>query len=97
MDLTMSELPKIRSVKSLGGYRLELAFNDGAHGAHDLAWLFAKIGPMNQPLRDEAFFARVFLENGALTWPNGYELSPWNIRERMQTAGELRLPTIAAE
>lgn len=58
---------------------------------------FERIGPMNEPLQDEFFFARVFLENGALTWPNGYDLSPWNVRKRMEAAGALRAHWVAAE
>ncbi len=29
---------------------------------------------MVEPLRDPAFFRRVFLEFGALAWPNGFDL-----------------------
>jgi hypothetical protein len=90
-------LPKIIRVKPLGGHRLDVAFDDGAHGVHDLAWVFEKIGPMNAPLQDPKEFARVFLEVGALVWPNGYDLSPWNIRKRMEDAGELKSGAVAAE
>jgi hypothetical protein len=31
---------------------------------------------MVEPLRDPAYFARVFLEDGAPTWPNGLTLHP---------------------
>jgi Protein of unknown function (DUF2442) len=90
-------LPKIVRVRPLGGHRLELAFADGAGGAFDFDWIFEPGGPMNEPLRDELFFARVFLENGALAWPNGYDLSPWNVRRRMEEAGALGALGVAAE
>ncbi len=41
------------------------------------------------PLRDEAYFARVFLEFGALTWPNGFDIAPEWLRREMAAAGEL--------
>jgi len=44
---------------------------------------------MVQPLKDPAFFARVLVELGALTWPNGYDLDPIALHDRMATAGEL--------
>lgn len=91
------KLPKIVSVTPAGGHRLHIAFDDDAHGVHDFAWLFERVGPMNEPLRDPAYFAQVFLENGALTWPNGYDLSPWNTRKRMEDAGELKAREVAAE
>ena len=72
----MSKPPKIKRVRSFGECRLDITFDDGAHGVHDLAWAFERIGEMNTPLQEPAFFARVFLEVGALAWPNGYDLSP---------------------
>jgi Protein of unknown function (DUF2442) len=92
-----SEMIKISSVKPVGGRRLAITFADGVHGVHDLAWLFEWDGPILEPLRDQAFFDRVFLEMGALTWPNGLDLSPWNIRTRMEEAGELMPAGVAAE
>jgi hypothetical protein len=35
-----------------------------------------KPGSMIEPLRDEAYFGRVFLEFGAPTWPNGFDIAP---------------------
>jgi len=91
-------LPKIVRVKPLGGHRLELVFSDGKGGVLDFGWVFEHVGPMNAPLRDEAYFARVFLENGALAWPNGFDLSAWNVRERMEAGGALgAMRGVAAE
>ena len=36
--------------------------------------MIAEGGEMVEPLRDPAFFARVFLDVGILTWPNGFDL-----------------------
>lgn len=91
------KLPKIVRVRPANGHKLDIAFADGARGVFDMSWIFERIGPMNEPLQDEAYFGRVFLENGALTWPNGYDLSPWNIRRRMEEAGALRATGVAAE
>jgi hypothetical protein len=52
---------------------------------------------MNEPLQEPAYFARVFLQMGALAWPNGFDLSPWNVRKRMEDAGELKAREVAAE
>ena len=72
-----------------GGYRLFVRFEDGAEGERDFAELVARGGPMVQPLKDEAYFARVFLDYGAPTWPNGYDLAPDALYEEMRHAGEL--------
>jgi hypothetical protein len=85
----MPTLIKIIEVKALPGNRLSLVFSDGARGVHDLGWLFERSGPMLEPLRDAKMFDRVFLEHGAVTWPNGFDLSAWSLRQRMAEAGEL--------
>jgi hypothetical protein len=83
------------SVKPLGGFRLRVAFSDGSVGVHDFSSTAARDGEMVRPLKDPAFFARVFVELGALTWPNGFDLDPIALHDRMAAAGELT--RVAAE
>ncbi len=83
-------LTKITKIERLGGHRLRFHFSDGSSGEHDFARLVASGGPMAEPLRDPAYFARVFLEFGAPTWPNGYDMSPEWVRREMEGAGELK-------
>ncbi|MGV8840292.1 MAG: DUF2442 domain-containing protein [Bauldia sp.] len=83
-------LTKVRDLKPMGGFRLAVEFNDGSHGTHDFATLVTDPGPMLAPLREEAYFARVFLEMGAPTWPNGFDVAPEWLRREMIAAGELR-------
>lgn len=40
-------------------------------------------GPMTRPLLNPHYFARAFLEAGAPTWPNGFDLSPWAIHSEL--------------
>jgi hypothetical protein len=44
---------------------------------------------MVEPLRDPAFFARVFIDDGILTWPNGFDLDSIALHDEMKTAGLL--------
>ena len=77
-------------VRSLGGYKLEVEFSDGTIGVRDFAFICGKEGVMAEPLKDAAFFARVFIEDGALTWPNGYDWDPIALHDEMKHAGLLR-------
>jgi hypothetical protein len=77
------------SVKCLGGYKLRIGFSDRSVGVHDFSATAARDGEMVRPLKDPTFFARVFVELGALTWPNGFDLDPINLYMRMRDAGEL--------
>jgi hypothetical protein len=77
-------------VRPLGGHKLEIEFSDNTIGVRDFASISQKHGPMVEPLKDPAYFARVFIEDGALTWPNGYDWDPIALHDDMKEAGLLR-------
>ena len=76
-------LTKVRHLEPIGGFRLAVEFNDGSHGTHDFAAMVGEPGPMLAALRDETYFARVFLERGAPTWPNGFDVAPEWLERRI--------------
>lgn len=80
---------KVAKIRCLGGHRLRATFSDGMAGEFDFTAIVADGGPMAEPLRDPAFFARVFLEDGAPTWPNGYDAAPAWLRREIEAAGKL--------
>ena len=77
-------------VRSLGDYKLEIEFSDATIGIRDFRFIREKTGPMAEPLKDPGHFARVFIEDGALTWPNGYDWDPIALHDEMKAAGLLR-------
>jgi len=81
-------LTKVLELRALGGHRMHVRLNKGSAGSHDFAVMVAEPGPMLEPLRDPAYFARGFLEFGAPTWPNGFDIAPEWLRREMQAAGE---------
>ncbi len=89
------KLVKAIRVKALPGYRLDIAFSDGSGGIADLSEITLSKGEMARPLADEAFFAQVFLEMGAPTWPNGYDADPTNVRMKLEAAGQLQVTSAA--
>lgn len=80
---------KVATIECLTGYRVRATFSDGMAGEYDFANVLARGGPMVEPLRDHAYFARVFLEDGAPTWPNGYDAAPGWLRREMEQGGAL--------
>jgi hypothetical protein len=80
---------KVVNFERLGGHRLRIRFSDGSVGEHDFAAMIEEPGSMLAPLRDSAYFVRVYLDFGALTWPNGFDIAPEWLRREMATAGEL--------
>ncbi len=85
----MIEIVKVVAVKPREGYRLAIQFSDASGGEHDFSDLIETTSPMTDPLRDPAYFGRVFIELGVLAWPNGLELDSIELHRRMLAAGEL--------
>lgn len=66
-------------------HRLFVRFDDGTEGEDDVGPRMR--GPMFEPLRDPEFFARVRLSDyGAPIWPNGLDLAPDALYERVRQA-----------
>jgi hypothetical protein len=86
---------KVAQLKYLGGYRLRATFSDGMAGEYDFSTIVGESGPMVEPLREATFFARVFLEDGAPTWPNGYDVAPDWLRREIEVVGTLARDTAA--
>ena len=75
----MSAPYDIVKVEHLGDFRLRVTFADDLVADLDLAdRLAGEVGPMFEPLRDPAFFARVSIDEelGTIVWPNGADLAP---------------------
>jgi hypothetical protein len=72
---------KVLTTRYLGDFQVVLSFSDGAEGVFDGHALLQRSGPLLEPLRDEAYFRRLFIDAGALCWPNGLELSPARLHE----------------
>ena len=65
------------SARYLGERKFAVSFSDGSAGTLDMAeYLANRSGPLLEPLKDETYLSRGFVEAGAFAWPNGLELSP---------------------
>jgi hypothetical protein len=94
--MTQADIVHVRKIQRLGDYRLKLWFTDDMAGEWDFSELSRRDGPMALPFKDPAYFDRVFLEMGALTWPNGYDWSPEALHSDMKAAGVLTREAAAA-
>lgn len=87
---------KLIAVERKEGTQLLLRFSDGAWGIYDFAPFIDAATEMTTPLRDPEFFARCFIEAGALAWPNSFDLSAGSLHRRLQESGDLRRDAAAA-
>jgi hypothetical protein len=76
-------------LKALPEWKLWLRFTDGAEGTYDLKSFVHSGGEMVEPLKDQAYFVRVFVELGAPTWPNGLDIDPIKAYMDLRDAGLL--------
>lgn len=81
---------KLVSIRPAGNAALDLVFSDGSSGRWSAKELIARDADLTRPLADQAYFARAFIEAGALAWPNGLELSAHGLHRRLDEAGKLR-------
>jgi len=91
------ELPMVDvlRLKALDGFRLWVRFTDGNEGVRDFSDVLAEGGPMVEPLKAPEYFARAFVEMGAPTWLNGFDVDPINLYVELRDAGTLM--RVAAE
>jgi len=73
-----------------------MTFSDGSSGVADLRPFVFAGGSAVEPLRDQAYFERVVVEDGAPTWPNGCDIDPTNARALLEEAGLLHKDGAAA-
>jgi hypothetical protein len=81
---------KLVSVRPAGQAALDLVFSDGSSACWSANELIARDTVLTQPLAESDYFARAFIEAGALAWPNGLELSAHSLHRRLGEAGALR-------
>lgn len=79
-------LPRIIAARYLRDYVLWLRFSDGLEGNVDLSSELH--GPVFEPLRDRSLFSQLRLhpELHTVVWPNGADLAPEFLRERVRVA-----------
>jgi len=84
---------RARDVKALPDWKLSVTFNDGLVGLVDVSELVNTPDPgIFSALRDPTYFAQVYLEYGAVAWPNGADLAPETMYKAIRDSGLWRVP-----
>jgi Protein of unknown function (DUF2442) len=79
---------RLTRVEVLGAYRLKVWFQDGIEGEVDLSRLVhAPEAGVFASLVDPAAFSAVYIELGALAWPNGLDFAPDAMHHAIKTHG----------
>ena len=77
---------KILHANFMSMSHIELEFSNGADLVFNLKkYLSENEGPLLIPLHDASYAQKLFIDCGALCWPNGLELSPSRLFEYSQS------------
>lgn len=86
-------MQKVLTAHPVAPFALALQFSDRSQGIWRAeGYLSSHSGPLLEKLRDAAYFARVFIDAGALCWPNGLELSPARLHALAGLSATLSTP-----
>lgn len=78
----MWKLNDVITIKYKGNRIFHIRFDDGLAGDVDLSDYIGK-GPVFEPLKDEAFLRQARIEGGTIAWPNGADIAPETLYEKI--------------
>jgi hypothetical protein len=88
-DSTSGVIPpapwRVKTLSVLPGYRLAVTFQDGASGTADLSSVTTSADAgIFAALADPRVFEQAYLDLGVVMWPNGADLDPAWMHERIK-------------
>ena len=83
----MWRLNDVTGIEYREGYIYRITFDDGMAGDVDFTE-YLDLGPVFGPLRDPAYFRQARIEGGTIAWPNGADIAPETLYERIEAATE---------
>ncbi|MEW6263141.1 MAG: DUF2442 domain-containing protein [Thermodesulfobacteriota bacterium] len=83
----MWEFNEVIDIKYRGQYVYSIKFDDGVEGNIDFSEYLSR-GPVFQSIRDRDVFSRATVEGGTISWPNGADVAPETLYEKILAANK---------
>ncbi len=79
----MWDMNEVAEIHYRRDYIYYILFDDGSSGEVDFS-VYLDRGPIFEQLRDPSVFRKATIEGGTIAWPNGADIAPETLYERMQ-------------
>jgi len=79
----MWKLNEVVNIKYVDGYTFKIVFDDGKEGDVDFSSYLDRPG-IFAPLKDKKLFCSARIEGGTIAWPNGADIAPETLYERLE-------------
>jgi hypothetical protein len=86
----MWNLNEVKSIRYVDRYVYHIVFDDGLAGDVDFSESLSR-GGVFTPLKDVAFFRSACVEGGTIAWPNGADIAPETLYERIERNSQAEL------
>ena len=83
----MWDFNDVVSIEYQRDYVFRIKFDDGVEGNVDFAE-YLDAGPVFVALKDMSFFRQARIEGGTIAWPNGADIAPETLYEKVQCASK---------
>lgn len=79
------DMNEVESIEYRHNYVYNVIFDDGLSADIDFEPYLVR-GPVFEPLKDTEYFRKATIEGGTISWPNGADVSPESLYEKVESA-----------
>ena len=83
----MWDFNEVTAIEYRQGYVFHITFDDGLEADVDFSEFIGR-GPVFKPLREVAYFCQARIEGGTVAWPNGADIAPETLYEKVESANK---------